>query len=67
MHYTGKECNMSPYKDAYEATKSVPIVKVDTEYENNDTGETTILILNEEICKGDKMKHTLVNTNQLHS
>ena len=46
MHYTGKECDVSPYTDAYKAIKSVPIVLADTSYENPETGETTILILN---------------------
>ena len=64
MHFTGKECNVSPYTDTYEAIKSVPIVQAATAYDNPETGETTILILNEAIWMGDKMDHTLVNPNQ---
>ena len=61
MHYTGKECDLPLYTDTYESIKSVPIVQSSTEYENPETGETTILILNEEICMGDQIEHTLVN------
>jgi hypothetical protein len=65
MHHTGKECDVSPYTEAYEAIKSVPIVQAATAYNNTETGETTILILNEAIWMGGQMEHMLVNPNQL--
>ena len=67
MHYTGAECDVTPYTDAYEAIKSVPIVQAATAYDNPETGETIILILNEAIWMGEKMDHTLVNPNQLRA
>ena len=67
MYYTGKQCDVSPYTDAYEAIKSVPIVQAGTAYDNTETGETFILVFNEAIWMGDKMEHTLVNPNQLRS
>jgi hypothetical protein len=67
MHFTGKECDVSPYTDAYEAIKSVPIVQAATAYDDPETGETSILILNEAIWMGDKMDHTLINPNQLRA
>jgi len=67
LHYTGKECDVSPYTDAYEAIKSVPIVQAATAHDNLETGETNILILNEAIWMGDQMDHTLVNPNQLRA
>jgi hypothetical protein len=67
MHFTGKECDVSPYTDAYEVMKSVPIVQAATAYDNPETGETTTLILNEAIWMGDKMDHTPVNPNQLRA
>jgi hypothetical protein len=67
MSYTGKECDVSPYTDAYERMKSVPIVRAGTAYDSPTTGETFILIFNEAIWMGDKMDHTLVNPNQLRS
>jgi hypothetical protein len=32
MHYTGKECDVTPYTDAYEAISNVPIVQAATAY-----------------------------------
>jgi hypothetical protein len=59
MHYTGKECDVSPYTEAYKAIKSVPIVQAATAYDNSDTGKSTILILNKAIWMGDQMEHTV--------
>ena len=65
MRFTGKECDVAPYTDAYETIKSVPIVQANTAYDNPETWETTILILNEAIWMGATTDHTLVNPNQL--
>jgi hypothetical protein len=65
MHYTGKECDVPPYTEAYEVIKSVPILQAATAYDSTETGETTILILNEAIWMGGQMEHTLMNPNQL--
>ena len=55
MKYTGKYYDVSSYKDVYESIQSVPILKADTAYDNPETVETTIHILNEAICMGEKM------------
>ena len=34
MHFTGKECDVAPYTDAYDIIKEVPIVQADTAYDN---------------------------------
>ena len=65
MNYTGKEYEVYPKMDAYKAIKSLPMLQESTEYEKPDTGETTIIILNESIWMGDQMGHILVNPNQL--
>ena len=49
MNYTGKNCDVSPYTNAHEAIKIVPIVQAATAYTNPETGETKILILDESI------------------
>ena len=67
IHYTGKECDVSPYTDTYEAIKSVPIVRAGTAFDHPETGVTFIFVFNEAIWMGDKMDHTLVNPNQLRS
>ena len=65
MDFTSKKCDAGPYSNTYKTLKSVPIVQVATAYNNPDTGETTIQILDEAIWVGDIMDHTLVNPNQL--
>ena len=67
MHFMGKECDVAPYTDAYKTIKAVPIVHTSTSYDNSETGDTTILILNEAICMGETMDHTLGNPNKLHT
>ena len=67
MHFTGKECDVAPYTDAYETMKSVPIVQVATSHNNPETGETKILILNKVIWIGATMDHILVKPNQLRA
>ena len=46
MHFTGKECDVAPYTDAYNNIKVVPIFQTATAYNNHETEDTTILILN---------------------
>ena len=45
----------------------MPIVQVDTAYDNPETGETTILITIKEIWMGETIDHTLVIPNQLRA
>ena len=52
MHFTGKECDVAPYNDAYKTIKAVPIVQEATSYDTPETGYTKILILNEAIWMG---------------
>ena len=65
MHYTSRECDVSPYRDDYASIKNVPIVQAATAYQSHYTGQVYILILNEALWMGDSMKHTLINPNQL--
>ena len=58
MNYIGKEYEVYPKMDAYKAIKSLPMLQESTEYEKPDTGETTIIIINEAIWMGKKMEHT---------
>ena len=43
------------------------MVQIATAYENPETGDTTILILNKAIWIGETMDYTLVNPNQLRA
>ena len=65
MHYTNRECDVSPYRDDYAPITNVPIVQAATAYQSKYTGLIYILILNEALWMGDSMQHTLINPNQL--
>ena len=65
MHYTNKECDVSPYRDDYAPVRNVPIVQAATAYTSPYTSQTYILIFNEALWMGDTMDYTLVNPNQL--
>lgn len=65
LSYTGRECDVSPYTDSYDAIKGVPIVKGATAWTSDLTGETFILVFNEALWMGEVLDHSLVNPNQL--
>ena len=65
LSYTGRECNVSPYTDTYQAIKSIPIAKAATAWTSKTTGETYILVFNKGLWMGDHMQNTLINPNQL--
>ena len=65
LHYTGRECDVSPCTDTYEYIKSVRIALDGTEYISKETGQTCILVFNEGLWMGDQMENTLINQNQL--
>ena len=61
----GRQCDVSPYTDEYEAIKNVPIVLAATAWTSLELSETFIIILSEEVCMNTTMEHTLFNPNQL--
>ena len=65
LNYTGKVCDVSPYRDDYEAVTNVPIVSAATAWQSHETGQTYILVFNEALWMGDSMDYTLFNPNQL--
>ena len=46
LNYTGKGCDVSPYRDDYEAVKNAPIVNAATAWQSHQTGQTYILVFN---------------------
>ena len=53
LAYTGRECDVSPYTDYYDAIKGVPIVTGATAWTSQATGETFILVFNEALWMGE--------------
>ena len=44
LEYTGKVCDVSPYRDDYESVKNVPIVHAGTAWQSPETGQTYIFL-----------------------
>jgi len=65
LQHTGKECDVSPYRDDYEAISNIPIVHAATAWQSKQTGQTYILVFHEALWMGDTMDHSLINPNQL--
>ena len=65
LHYTGKVCDVAPYRDDYQPVHNIPIVAAATAWQSPHTGQVYILILNEALWMGESMNTTLINPNQL--
>ena len=65
LHLTGRECDVSPYTDDYDAIKSVPIATGATAWTSPATAETIIIVLHEGLWMPEQCPNTLVNPNQL--
>ena len=65
LSYTGKECNVLPYREDYEAVNNIPIAHVATAWQCPESGELYILVFHEALWMGDTMTTSLINPNQL--
>jgi hypothetical protein len=65
LNYTGRECDVSPYTDLYEAIKGVPIVSGATAWTSRVNGQMYILAFHEVPWMGYVLEHSLLNPNQL--
>ena len=65
LQYTGKQWDVSPQRNNFEAIKGVSIVHSATGSKSPETGKTCILVLHEALWMGDTLDHNLVNPNQL--
>ncbi|KAI2491468.1 Reverse transcriptase (RNA-dependent DNA polymerase) [Fragilaria crotonensis] len=67
LDLTGKVA-VSPFCDSeFRALEDIPIATVATAYDCPSTGKTYILVINEALYFGDKMKHSLLCPNQLRA
>lgn len=67
MSYSGKECDVMPYSDNYEAVKDIPIVTAATAWTDKETAQTYILVFNEGLLMPETMQDTLLNPNQVRA
>lgn len=67
ISHTDKVCEVFPYHPGYESIQEAPIVQAAMAYDDPDSGETFILVVNQCLHLGDMMEHTLMNPNQLRA
>jgi hypothetical protein len=65
LSLTRRTADVFPYDSSYEPFLNVPIVTAATAYDDPDTGQTYILVLNKCLYYRNKLKHSLINPNQL--
>jgi hypothetical protein len=65
LYFTGQVCDVSPYSDAYEPQRDVPIAAGATAFTIKESGETVILVVNQGLYFGEQMPCSLINQNQL--
>ena len=63
MHFV----DVSPFSDDYAPIKKVPIAQCATAWTDPDSGVVWILVFNEALYFGDKLKNSLTNPNQIRS
>ncbi len=56
---------MAPYHPDYAVMKDIPIVQAGTAYDDRNTGETMILVINLGLYFGDSLPNSLINPNQM--
>ena len=67
LHYTGNECEVSPYSDEYEAISNVLVVRGATLWTDQNDNQGYILVFNEALWMRDSLPHSLINPNQLRA
>lgn len=68
LDLTGKVVSVSPFCESeFKALEDIPVATVATAYDCPTTGKTYVLVINEALYFGDKMKHTLLCPNQLRA
>ena len=64
LHYTNRTADVYPYNDSYAPIENVPIVSGATAVDHPDRN-TYILVFHEALYYGKKMRHSLINPNQV--
>ena len=67
VYSTDQRCDVAPYSSEYKAMEDIPIVGAATAYDDQTTGQTTILLFHQGLWFGNKLDHSLINPNQLRS
>ena len=65
LSYTGQVCDVTPYREDYNAICNVSVAQVATAWQSDETGQVYILVFNEALDMTKSLDVTLVNPNQL--
>src|SRR5688572_23725859 len=66
VYFTGKVCEVTGYMEELPCQNNIEICTGATAYDT-EFGDTVILIINEALWFGDRMRHSLINPNQVRS
>ena len=64
LSYTNRTADVYPYDDSYSPAYNIPIVTGATAFDHED-GQTYILVFHESLYYGTRLKHSLINPNQV--
>lgn len=67
ISYTDKLCQVAPYHPNYATMQNIPIIQAGTAYDDPNTGETIILVINQGLYFGDSLPNSLINPNQMRA
>jgi hypothetical protein len=67
LEYTSKIAEVSGFSPSLDTMTNIPIVKMAVAYDNPQTGETTILVINQALYFDDQLPHLLLNQKVLHN
>ncbi len=65
IFFTGQQCEVQGFYDDFRPVPDVPIATVATTWSDPLTGKGYILIMHKVLYFGNKMDHSLINSNQL--
>ena len=67
LEYTRRTTEFYAYEKSLKPIEGVPIMNGTTDWDNPVTQHTYILVINEALYYGNKLKHSLINPNQVRS
>jgi hypothetical protein len=67
LEYTGQEAEVSGFSPSLQTLENISIVKAAVAYDDPQTGETFIIIINQALYFGEHLPHILLNPNQLRA
>ncbi len=67
ISHTDRVCEVSPYHPDYPPMSDVPIVQAATAYDDPESGETFVLVVNQGLYLGEALQNSLLNPNQLRA